>query len=549
MSGTMRRTGWVRAGLSVLLLSILACGDDDSGQSIFDCPNCEHWTRVFEGNVSFPAYMPGTTDIIAFSSDRGNSRNTENIWVVDLDGPGGEPVFYQITNSPDDEFDPSWSPDGTRLAYTAVLRDEMNRPGYEIFMIRVDDFSNPGDEVRLTNTDFSDEVVVSKPASSTWLDNQTILYSDGQDVFTIELEGNEPGARTKMINDPSDFIFSGTNDFVENQAAAVRLGGRDLVYFVSDSRVPFGSIHVEAKDIGGDTVYAEIFLEGVPTGVRTPNIVGGRPLGNYVVGASVTDPLASEDYCDTLLSAPFAVFENDTTNVSFTFDNPRGTIVLIAGPWGSNFYYDNKYQGVIRRDTTNIECVYPGLHELKLVSIEARDTLGVLLRDSIWVAVGENEVKTCTLDVSGRTGKARGTGGATSIRPLRAVRKGAEVAQHDLPVLWRYDSEDGSYVPISEPGEYPSHPAVDPTGEYVAYIVDFRRLKVVSAVTGLTRWVPLPGATGINICFREAMHPCWSSDGGRLLLSLSPCIDQPSSDGSATEFDGWEVEIGPFLPR
>jgi hypothetical protein len=545
----MGRARWVRAALAGLLLSILACGDDDSGRSIFDCPDCEHWTKLFEGHVNFPAYMPGSTDIIAFSSDRGNNKNIENIWIADLSGRSGEPVFYPITDSPSDEFDPSWSPDGTRLAYTAVLRDEMNRPGYEIFMIRVDDFSNPGDEVRLTNTDFSSEAVVSRPAASTWLDNRTILYSNGQDVFVVELDGSEPGAPTKVINDPSDFIFSGTKDFVENQASAVRLGGRDLVFFVSDSRVPFGSIRVEAKDVGGDTVHAEIFLEGVPTGVRTPSVVGGRPLGNYVVGASVTDPRAFEDYCDTLLSAPFAVFENDTTDVNFTFDNPRGTIVLIAGPWGSNFYYDSQYQGVIRRDTTIIECVYPGLHELKLVSIEARDSEGNLLRDSLWVSVGESEIKPVTLDVSGRTGKARGAGGATSIRPLRAVRKGAESAQHDHPVLWKYDSEDGSYVPVSEPGEYPSHPAVDPTGEYLAYIVDFRRLKVVSTTSGLSRWVSLPGATGINICFREAMHPCWSSDGARLLLSLSPCIDQPSSDGSATEFDGWEVEIGPFLPR
>jgi hypothetical protein len=40
------------------------------------------------------------------------------------------------------------------------------------------------------------------------------------------------------VNDPSDFIFSGTDDFIENQAAGMKADGGELVFPVSDSRVP-----------------------------------------------------------------------------------------------------------------------------------------------------------------------------------------------------------------------------------------------------------------------------------------------------------------------
>jgi hypothetical protein len=74
------------------------------------------------------------------------------------------------------------------------------------------------------------------------------------------------------------------------------------------------------------------------------------------------------------------------------------------------------------------------------------------------------------------------------------------------------------------------------------------RLKVVGP-DGTTRLIQLPGALGVNICFREVAFPSWSSDGSRIVVSLSPCTDDPSTDHNATEYDAWEVETAPFLPR
>ena len=59
-------------------------------------------------------------------------------------------------------------------------------------------------------------------------------------------------------------------------------------------------------------------------------------------------------------------------------------------------------------------------------------------------------------------------------------------------------------------------------------------------------WIPLPGATGINICYREAAFPAWSSDGTKIEISLSPCTDQPSTDSNSGEFDVGEVDVATF---
>jgi hypothetical protein len=540
----------VRAGLLLSVAFFSGCGDDNAGEGVFDCPNCAHWTKLIRGNINNPSYKPGSTSIVAFNSDRGNTSNDENIWIVELNGEGEEDdAFHQVTESANDEFDPSWSPDGGRLAYTATVMDEQGRPGYELFLVHVEDFDNPGDALRLTNTDFSDEAIVSKPSSSQWLDDDTVLFSDGQNIYILTLDGDDPGTRTKIVNDPSDFISSGTDDFIENQAAGMKADGGELVFFVSDSRVPLGSIEVAAHDEeSGDTVHAEIHLEGVPTGVMTPAVVGGRPLGTYIVGASVTDEDAEEDYCDTLLSEPLAVFENDTTEAEFAFSNPRGAIRLLARPLNANFFYDGIKQVSIRSDTTWIECVYPGLHEVKIVAIEARDDEGNFLRDSLWATIAERETLTIDLDVTGEEpGKRTLAAGTTSLRPRRAEASPSKLLHGEGQVLWQFDSRDGSYRAISAEGETPAYPAVDPTGAYLAYVVDFAGLKIVNLSDGTFKWISLPGATGVNICYREAAYPSWSSDGSRIVLSLTPCTDQPSSDSNSPEHDAWEVDVGSFL--
>lgn len=547
MAGTLGRTGCVLAALAVLFLLITSgCGSDDDSV-LFDCPDCGHWTKIADGHVNFPSYMPGSDrETIAFSSDRGNNGNIENIWVAGRDGDKAN-VFYQITDTPTDDFDPAWSSTGDRLVFTRAAGS-----GYELYLINVEDFSNPGDPIRLTFTDVSDTVTIDRPSSPTWLDDNTILFSDGKSIYSVVLDGDIPTTVDKVIDDPSDYIFSGTDDFVENQPVGIRSGMEsERIVFVSDSRVPLGAIEVTAEDrIDASTIAAEIHLEGVATSTLTPSVVGGRPLGGYLVGAQVTDEEAEETYCDTMLTSLITVFENDTTDVHFQFDNPRGAFRLLASPFGANFYVDGLQRQSIHADTSWIDCVYPGvLHLVQIVSIEARDSLGVLLRDSAWVSVAELETATVVLNVTGQTGKRTvhsDAPGSSHTRLVSGKNLIAESTQQErIGVLWLYDGDTGSYFQVSEESEYASFPALDPTGEYLAYIVDFNTIKIASAAGEW--WIPLPGATGINICFREVAYPTWSADGSHLILSLSPCIDKPSSDHNAAEFECWEVDVSSFI--
>jgi eukaryotic-like serine/threonine-protein kinase len=93
-----------------------------------------------------PTLIGGGVGQIAFASDR--EDGIPNIWVINVDGNG----LVQLTNIPEGACQPSWSPDGVRLAFTAPCR--RNRESYagsSIYTINVDGSGmsqlpiNPGD--------------------------------------------------------------------------------------------------------------------------------------------------------------------------------------------------------------------------------------------------------------------------------------------------------------------------------------------------------------------------------------------------------------------
>src|SRR5215207_39146 len=60
-----------------------------------------------------PSWSPDGTKI-AFTSQRGISNNNNEIFVMNADGTGQT----NISNNSANDFGPSWSPDGTKIAFT-----------------------------------------------------------------------------------------------------------------------------------------------------------------------------------------------------------------------------------------------------------------------------------------------------------------------------------------------------------------------------------------------------------------------------------------------
>jgi Tol biopolymer transport system component len=72
-----------------------------------------------------PAWSPDGT-AIAFASERDGNRE---IYVMDADGANQT----NLTNSPADDFHPAWSPDGTAIAFASERDDN-----YEIYVMDAD---------------------------------------------------------------------------------------------------------------------------------------------------------------------------------------------------------------------------------------------------------------------------------------------------------------------------------------------------------------------------------------------------------------------------
>ena len=125
---------------------------------------------------------------IAFSSDReGNSE----IYVMDNDG--GNP--QNLTNHPDSDFHPSWSPDGKRIAFMSRRDQVPFKHGITAEIYVMD--AGGGNPQRLTNNPHADYHPSWSP------DGKQIAFAsrrDGNiDIYVIDVDG---GNEQRLTNNP-----------------------------------------------------------------------------------------------------------------------------------------------------------------------------------------------------------------------------------------------------------------------------------------------------------------------------------------------------------
>jgi Tol biopolymer transport system component len=122
-------------------------------------------TKVEQGACQ-PAWSPDGKQLVFTSPCPGRGEfyetlyNASSLYIVNADGTGLKP----LTSSPGSDFDPDWSPDGTRIAFTSV------RDGFrQIYSVDV----NTQAVTLLTNT--TNDIESSQPAWSP--DGKRIAYT------------------------------------------------------------------------------------------------------------------------------------------------------------------------------------------------------------------------------------------------------------------------------------------------------------------------------------------------------------------------------------
>jgi Tol biopolymer transport system component len=131
-----------------------------------------------------PTWSPDGTKI-AFTSYRDAtiaSPNTE-IYVMNADGSG----ITRLTDEFESDLQPSWSPDGTKIAFTSY-RDNPGGQISEIYVMNADDGS---DVTRLTHSD-------RFGLDPNWSpDGTKIAFTRGGDIYFMNADGSEPTRLTR----------------------------------------------------------------------------------------------------------------------------------------------------------------------------------------------------------------------------------------------------------------------------------------------------------------------------------------------------------------
>lgn len=226
-----------------------------------------------------PAWSPDGTRL-AFSAD---DQGVQRLFIAKADGSGVTP----ISDRSDDRSYPTWSPDGTWLAYQRLPRNG-GRPGLAIVMA-------DGNGERVLTRSLGTFNTAWDFGPSRWSADSTRLayfrFADGKFVLgVVDLQG-----RQTLVPDPNDKIFTMAIPF-DRLSFAFSPDGRSVA-FVAE---PDGVVVVGADGAGAHIVSptsADCGLGWSPDGTRilvTHCVEGFESIPTDGVGPTLRIPFASD---------------------------------------------------------------------------------------------------------------------------------------------------------------------------------------------------------------------------------------------------------------
>ncbi|SMO43398.1 S9 family peptidase [Gracilimonas mengyeensis] len=312
---------------------------------------------------SSPTWSPDGTQI-AFVSNRtdnpdGNSNS--DIWIVDADNTNKGEELIQVTTNPGGDYSPAWSPDGKHIAHISVI--DTSVIWYATNDLALSEAKENG-EMRVLTADLDRNI--SSPQFS---DNDNKIWFELEDAGETQLASIKPNGQNLERVLSGDLTISGFD--LHNQMIATRQGTfnqPDAIYIhKGDQKSKLTSVNEELlsqKELGEmeeirfeseDGTMVEGFLlkpVGYESGERVPTIL-------WLHGGPVAQYDHSFDFTPQLFAA-------------------NGYAVLLINPRGSSGYGQD-FSSILFADWGNkdFEDVIAGVDHAIEMGVADPEKLGV----------------------------------------------------------------------------------------------------------------------------------------------------------------------------